>query len=155
MAKARAYFRGESPEWHRDSLCRGVSRDDLFFPNRESRKAAELAGQEFCYSCPVRLECLQDALAGEVEGIFAATCTSDRRRMDRKRSRVKCPLCHGRSIVHMDATDAKAAEEVCISCGASWRADLFPAPNADVLQMPKPRLPADDGQPGHQVALTA
>lgn len=77
-------------EWHRDAACRGIDIEsrDPFFPDRGgSTKPAKL----LCAHCPVRDECLADALENDAEfGIWGGLTSDERRRLkrqDRERQR--------------------------------------------------------------------
>ena len=68
------------PAWHALAACRGMDLD-AFFPEvgGSSRQARTICG-----TCPVRPECLNDALADpELRGIWGATTDGERRLMRR------------------------------------------------------------------------
>lgn len=70
-------------DWHADALCRQVD-PDLWFPEvggstREAKKV--------CERCPVRSECLQQALANhERFGVWGGVSERDRRQLERGRA---------------------------------------------------------------------
>lgn len=63
--------------WQEHAACRGVD-PDLFFPERgETNREAK----RICLTCPVRVRCLDYALAeGEWLGIWGGMTPRDRRR---------------------------------------------------------------------------
>lgn len=70
--------------WHDDANCRGVDIDIFFSLDDLDQKNA----LELCKACPVRRECLQDALEQhEMYGIWGGTTESDRRSMIRDHRR--------------------------------------------------------------------
>jgi WhiB family redox-sensing transcriptional regulator len=76
--------------WRARARCRTEDVDpELFFPVGTSGPALlqEQEAKSFCRLCPVRAECLEDALevpAGKDHGIFGGT-TADERLAERKR----------------------------------------------------------------------
>ncbi|MEJ7764740.1 MAG: WhiB family transcriptional regulator [Acidimicrobiales bacterium] len=74
---------GKTPRWQNYANCLGVD-PDLFFPERgiSTREAKEV-----CASCPVRSECLENALEnGEKFGIWGGLSERERRRIRRGRA---------------------------------------------------------------------
>ena len=70
--------------WRTRGACNGLS-PDIFFP--ESDDVAEEA-VAICASCPVRIACLEHALASrEKEGVWGGTTARERRRIIRQRRR--------------------------------------------------------------------
>lgn len=70
--------------WHDQAACRGLD-PDIFYPLTD--EDAERA-QEVCELCPVRVACLEYALAGrEHEGVWGGATERDRRRIIRQRRR--------------------------------------------------------------------
>lgn len=99
---------------YRDATCAGTN-DPLFFPPEDQEDtAAEIAGYRYCYSCPVYVSCLDDAIQSRELGVWAATSLSTRNSIRRERDRKKCPRCRG-SFLSVDGTSAS-----CLSCGLSW-----------------------------------
>lgn len=72
----------ERDEWVKLAACRDAD-PALFFPERgESSREAK----QVCLSCPVRLECLEYALAnGEKFGVWGGKSDKERRRLRRQR----------------------------------------------------------------------
>lgn len=144
-----------TPEWMDRRACAGLTpqeSDAVFFPNRESRAAANQAQKDYCGRCPVWAECLDSAVATKSVGIFAGTETSTRSHIGRRRSRQKCPACLERSVFRTKPPDGVRVDELCMSCGLSWPAEDEPATGAQIVQLPIPRLrpaapPAASGRP--------
>jgi WhiB family redox-sensing transcriptional regulator len=67
--------------WVKRAACRGTPDPDLWFPARgESTSRAKA----ICRGCPVRVECLEHALANcERFGVWGATSERERRRLRR------------------------------------------------------------------------
>ena len=61
------------PEWFADAACKGVD-PALFFPDEalgEERDHYFVQAKRVCLTCPVRLQCLEHALAtGERHGVW-------------------------------------------------------------------------------------
>jgi WhiB family redox-sensing transcriptional regulator len=74
-------------DWHARAACRG--RDvRLWFP-RPGDVFAVTVAKAVCRACPVRAECLADALARppfDVVGIWGGTTERDRERLTRQRT---------------------------------------------------------------------
>lgn len=68
----------DRPDWRAEALCAQVD-PDLWFPERGG---AVSAAQRICRGCPVRVECLADALVnGERFGIWGGLSEPERRRL--------------------------------------------------------------------------
>jgi WhiB family redox-sensing transcriptional regulator len=65
-------------DWRQDALCAQIGLD-MFFPGKgESTADAKRA----CMACPVRVECLTEALAnGERYGVWGGKSERERRRL--------------------------------------------------------------------------
>jgi WhiB family transcriptional regulator, redox-sensing transcriptional regulator len=77
-------------DWRDNAACADPSVDaDLFFPERgtpsyEGNVAAALL---LCSSCPVRVECLEDALKDpELEGVWGGYTVEERDQINRRNS---------------------------------------------------------------------
>jgi WhiB family redox-sensing transcriptional regulator len=74
--------------WHRDdwtlrAKCRGM--EDALFPEASDQKRAKLV----CSGCPVRMECLAEALDHRIEwGVWGGMTERERRLLLRQRSDV-------------------------------------------------------------------
>lgn len=67
--------------WQEEAACRAMD-PELFFP---TRGAPTREAKEVCFACPVRLECLDAALAGrERFGIWGGLSERERRRLRRR-----------------------------------------------------------------------
>lgn len=70
-------FDYERPAWHAQAACRGATA--LFFPNRGENIRNQ---RHICDECPVRTQCLDQALAfGEHHGIWGGHTERERRRI--------------------------------------------------------------------------
>lgn len=63
--------------WHQRAACKDLS-PDIFFPNNYNDSSIKEAKQ-ICSSCPVKVECFQDAVSNNVYGIWAGTTEHQRR----------------------------------------------------------------------------
>lgn len=73
-------------DWRSNAACRGMTVELFFKPadgeTSEQRRAREAAAKAICEACPVRIECLDHALAtDERYGIWGGTTAADRRRL--------------------------------------------------------------------------
>jgi WhiB family redox-sensing transcriptional regulator len=71
-----------TPKWYKQAACRGKS-SDLFF--EESVRSLVLEGKSYCFRCPVRVECLEFAIARDEIGVWGGMTTAERRRERRRR----------------------------------------------------------------------
>ena len=70
--------------WRERAACRDVDDPELFFPAAESgpaRDAQVAAAKAVCARCPVRAECLTEALARIPYGIAGGLTEHERRRL--------------------------------------------------------------------------
>ena len=71
---------GEASEWTLHAKCRNMA--DALFPEGKDQKKV----RGICMSCPVRLECLAEALDNRVEwGIWGGMTERERRQLLRSR----------------------------------------------------------------------
>lgn len=71
---------GGNAEWTARAVCAGQDPDLLFVTGAAQRDAAKM-----CHGCPVKLECLADALDNEVEfGVWGGLTERQRRAILRK-----------------------------------------------------------------------
>lgn len=80
--------------WRDQSACKGKPLEWFFFKNLDTERVYPQVA-DLCAKCPVRLDCLRDALETRSTGIWAGTTTADRRGVGRnhrqlKRSLVEC-----------------------------------------------------------------
>lgn len=70
--------------WGERAKCRSSSPDALFVQG-----AAQHAAKRVCYGCPVRTECLAEALDGQIEfGVWGGLTERERRALIRRRPNV-------------------------------------------------------------------
>jgi hypothetical protein len=81
----------ERPRWRSRAACR--DRDgELFFPSAEAgpaRAAQEAAAKAVCSGCPVRTECLDEALARIPYGIAGGLTEQERHQLRTTRTRTR------------------------------------------------------------------
>ena len=71
-------------DWASEAQCRGSRPDELFV-----RGAAQNKAKQLCAGCPVRTECLAEALDNEIEwGVWGGMTERERRAILRKRPNV-------------------------------------------------------------------
>ncbi len=70
--------------WSLSALCRGGDPDEMFVQG-----AAQNRAKQVCRACPVRTECLSDALDNRVEfGVWGGMTERERRALLRRRPNV-------------------------------------------------------------------
>lgn len=110
----------EPTPWMQFAACRGMD-PNLFFPGRGEDPGPAKA---VCAGCPVRLECLDHALAnGEKHGVFGGTSERERRRLRRSRPsapRAPRPIRHGTPGGYN--THRRRGETPCDACRAAHTA---------------------------------
>ena len=73
-----------TPDWQEDAACRGADIDIFFSLDEDDQRQA----LELCQACPVREQCLRDAIEHrEMYGIWGGMQESDRRSIIRERRR--------------------------------------------------------------------
>jgi WhiB family transcriptional regulator, redox-sensing transcriptional regulator len=71
-------------DWLSEAACRDTQPDELFVPG-----AAQNRAKAVCFGCPVRTECLADALDNRTEfGIWGGMTERERRALLRRRPNV-------------------------------------------------------------------
>jgi WhiB family redox-sensing transcriptional regulator len=71
----------ERADWRVNAACREQDPDGLFVRGKEQRKAKLV-----CIACPVRTECLAEALDGRIEfGVWGGMTERERRALLRRR----------------------------------------------------------------------
>lgn len=75
---------GDTMQWHDRGPCKNAP--ELFFPEKgETSKTA--TAMRMCMGCPVRPDCLDDAIARrEKHGIWGGTTPAERERLRRSRA---------------------------------------------------------------------
>ncbi len=87
--------------WRRAAACRDLD-TDLFFPRGETGAPLEqtVVAKAVCSGCPVRVPCLEFAMATRQEyGIFGGLTEQERRSLARRRARARRELAARRSAV--------------------------------------------------------
>ena len=90
---------GESVSWTDDAVCIGIS-TDLFFVDRGEGSSSEMQMIfKMCSGCPVRNECLEEALRveshyGTRHGIWGGKTPTQRNLIARERLMDKTGMCH-------------------------------------------------------------
>lgn len=82
-------------DWRADARCKGVSLD-VFFPQTHNGRAGYDAARVYCTSCPVRIDCLDDALQfGDHEGFRGGMTPRQRGKVRSRRRDIPrvCRLC--------------------------------------------------------------
>lgn len=105
-------------DWRSAAACLGTD-PEVFFPVAESGSAHERQVAEakaVCARCPVRAECLGEALASIPDGIAGGLTAVERRRLSRGRRQLT-----GEELVRVARTRAQvaAAGSVLLSSGRS------------------------------------
>jgi len=105
--------RARDDEWMLDAACRydDPRAYDETFDDKPPRGVS-------CGWCPVRVTCLNFALAHRFDGVWGGTNVKQRQNFTRRQRRARCPAeeCGGREIQRGGRSDT------CISCGLSWPA---------------------------------
>lgn len=71
-------------DWAMHAKCRGM--EDALFPEASEQKRA----RQLCMGCPVRFECLAEALDNRIEwGVWGGMTERERRQLLRQRSDVR------------------------------------------------------------------
>lgn len=85
---------------------------DFFFDPATEDEAVAV-----CQLCPIRTDCLAWALSKpEYYGVWGGMSEAGRRKSKTKRQRVKCPGCESTDVYR-----PQTRNEICKSCGLSWR----------------------------------
>ncbi|SDP95121.1 WhiB family transcriptional regulator, redox-sensing transcriptional regulator [Actinopolyspora xinjiangensis] len=75
----------EQGDWRVNAACRDKNPDQLFVRGAEQRKARTI-----CFGCPVRTECLAEALDKRIEfGVWGGMTERERRALLRRRPDVR------------------------------------------------------------------
>jgi WhiB family redox-sensing transcriptional regulator len=98
---------GWNEQWAAAALCKQGSPDELFVRGAEQHKAKVI-----CQACPVRTECLAEALDNRIEwGVWGGLTERERRAILRKRPNVTSwrQLLETAMVEHERATAAEEA----------------------------------------------
>lgn len=107
------------PHWHDQAACEKAWSHGYveFVPDGSEEKAAKDLAKTYCNRCPVRPDCLANALVTKSHGIWAGTTKAQRDKLARTRNRVKCPVCLCETLISVDEHD------LCMACANSWRTE--------------------------------
>lgn len=118
-------------DWRVRGNCRRVN-SDVFFPVQTVSRVNEDGtsidveiddepaypspqAKNICHHCPVRVDCLNYALAKDIPyGTFGGMSAYQRGLLLKRRSRQRCPGCGSDDIIRL------GHNQVCIACGISW-----------------------------------
>jgi WhiB family transcriptional regulator, redox-sensing transcriptional regulator len=134
MGRAANGVADQIPAWHARAYCRWAGEHwTLFFPRTgmPGRATADAAYDGYCGLCPVRVQCLEAAMAGGESGVWAGTTDDDRRKLSRIRGRSKCPVCLSGDPVQIVAgrrNGRVVVDQICRACGHSWKAETNASP---------------------------
>ena len=93
-------------DWTPSAACRQAQPDELFVRGAEQNKAKQL-----CTGCPVRTECLAEALDNQIEwGVWGGMTERERRALLRRR-----PNASWRNVLETARTKAEQEEQPQIS----------------------------------------
>lgn len=111
---------GATPqEWRLKGACRDYDPDMWHAePDDPAKTTKTEAAKAICWHCPVRVECLGWALAGNMSGVWGATTELQRHRLLWRRTRTYCPVCQSSMVVDERVGPRKG--QVCVACGTSW-----------------------------------
>ncbi|MBA3905623.1 MAG: WhiB family transcriptional regulator [Pseudonocardiales bacterium] len=143
-------------EWRTRAACRSAD-PELFFPTAEAGPVydAQVAvAKAVCAGCPVRVECLDEALLRIPEGIAGGLTPEERRRMRRPliapevRSGSRCGEreAAGRALL----AAGRPVREVARSCGVSERTAARWAARLRAANQP---VTAEGSSGGHRAPL--
>lgn len=79
------------PQWHKQAACKDAKDPDLWHPEPGERDR-EVRAKKICERCPVKKECLEDALSRPVAkdyGIWGGTSANERIKIRRRRKGMK------------------------------------------------------------------
>ena len=91
----------ENERWRRGAACRNMD-TELFFPRGETGVPLEqtVAAKAICARCPVRIACLEFAMATRQEsGICGGRTEQERRTLARRRARARREMAARISVV--------------------------------------------------------
>ncbi|WP_344685006.1 WhiB family transcriptional regulator [Saccharopolyspora taberi] len=96
-------------DWRLDAACRGDEPDQLFVRGGQQRMARMV-----CFGCPVRTECLSEALDNRIEfGVWGGMTERERRALLRRRPDVRS----WKELLEMARTDSEI-QQIIESRGA-------------------------------------
>lgn len=107
----------DSGVWWDRAACRNKPLDWFITPGDADDEPWEPdpRATAVCDVCPVRPECLADAIRNGDVGTRAGTSVHQRRQLKRPRERLACPVCRSTD------TATVGSYQFCLSDGYSWR----------------------------------
>lgn len=121
--KARSFGSAPSGDWRSAAACRGLA--DQYFDPWDADDRAErpnATAMQYCQRCPVRQECLIEAITNDEEyGVWGGLTRRQRKMLVRARKRKRCPICSGKLLADTDAYHL----QTCLSCGITWKTIRF------------------------------
>jgi len=104
-------------DWRDRAACRGLPQEWFITPGDADDEPwdPDPRALAFCLACPVRPECLADAVRNGDVGTRGGTSAHQRRQLRRVRRRQGCPGCSATE------TAVVGRFQYCLSCGLSWR----------------------------------
>jgi WhiB family redox-sensing transcriptional regulator len=100
--------------WRQLAACRGRDTDAFYVSKDVLHPPDEI--REVCESCPVRADCLFEALVHREQGVWGGTTERQRKLLLRRYRRASCPSCAGVNVPMLEG------RQVCLACGLSWLA---------------------------------
>lgn len=104
-------------DWMTNAACKNQPLT-TFVPDGIETSEGLTKAKTYCDPCPARTDCLAWAMLHRCEGYWGGTSTYQRKQAMRVRTRAKCFLCHGDTLVYTDP------HELCLACGMSWVRDV-------------------------------
>lgn len=99
--------------WRDRALCRGLDASPFFSETKDKYPPDDV--QALCNVCPVRAECLAEALRRKDPwGVWGGTSGWQRMQILRGKARRRCLMCHSDNIRRGPGA------EVCMACGITW-----------------------------------
>jgi Transcription factor WhiB len=125
-----------SETWDSAGLCRTAPDPNVFFPATESPAAVAWVSSRYCDHCPVKAQCLDQAIASQDGGLWAGTTTAERKKLTRTRNRQRCPLCTSENRIFVREIGDGPDHELCLACGVSWKVNEGPGSPAWTAKYP-------------------
>jgi hypothetical protein len=113
----------DDQSWRERSACNGkATRDYDPWDAPDTAYYPPEAAATICDSCPVRRECLVDALWRGDWCVRGGLTARQRDALLRPRRRSRCPVCRTPLPVAVPAgSDDDTPVQICVVCGISWR----------------------------------
>lgn len=114
-------YRDGTGDWRERAACRD-SDPDLWFPASDNLRYSDprvLAAVRICRSCPVKAECLEEALANDMCGIWGGTTGRERTEIKHRAERGETqPPCGTKAAY---ARHQRRGEPTCDACRGAMR----------------------------------